>query len=246
MSVRTRTVTWIATALAITASSASCSSNPANEGGTKEPAYSPDIPTNWASGVTNTYFRLVPGARLAYEGETDEGTERTAIEVLETTKVVHGVVATVVLDRVYLDDELIEETYDWYAQDAVGNVWYLGEESKEIDEGVVVSTAGSWEWGLDGALPGVVMWADPAAHLGEEYRQEYYKGEAEDWGKVVALDQTVQVPYGSLTGCIKTEDWNALAEGREYKYYCPQIGLVLETVAPAEEERVQLVEVEMP
>ncbi len=112
-----------------------------------------------------------------------------------------------------------------------------------------MSTEGSWEWGVDEALPGIIMWADPAAHLGEEYRQEYYEEEAEDWGKVVALDESVTVPYGSFTGCIATEDWDAL-EGRsetlEYKYYCPAVGLVLEVVAEDPDERVELVGMTMP
>ena len=100
---------------------------------------------------------------------------------------ISGVTATVVHDQVFLDGELTEDTFDWYAQDADGNVWYLGEDSREIENGQVVSTEGSWEWGVDGALPGIIMWADPADHMNEEYRQEYLKGVAEDLAKVVAL-----------------------------------------------------------
>ena len=104
----------------------------------------------------------------------------------------------------------------------------------------MVSTDGSWEWGVDGALPGIIMWADPAAHLDEEYRQEYYEGEAEDWGRVVALNQTVVVPLGTFTGCSRTEDWNDLENGSlENKYYCPGIGPTLEVGG---DERVELVE----
>ena len=153
-----------------------------------------------------------------------------------------SVVATVVRDRVYLEGELIEDTYDWYAQDQEGNVWYVGEDSKEIEDGAVVSTEGSWEWGEDGALPGIIMWADPAAHLNEEYRQEYYKGEAEDWGMVVALNESVTVPHGSFTGCLKTEEWIALDKGtREAKWYCPGVGFVKETVLKGGNEVVELI-----
>jgi hypothetical protein len=161
--------------------------------------------------------------------------------VLSATRVVNGVVATAVRDRVYIDDQLVEDTEDWYAQDVAGNVWYLGEDSKEIRNGQVDSRAGSWQWGQDGALPGIIMWANPAAHLNEEYRQEYLRGEAEDWGKVVATSQTVTVPHGTLTGCIKTEDWNGLEPDEvESKFYCPNIGFVLETF---ESERVELARV---
>lgn len=206
------------------------------------PAYNPQIPTDWVSAVTNPYFPLVPGTTYQYQGQTSAGLETNTVEVLTGTRMVNGVAATVVHDRVYLDGALIEETYDWYAQDGVGNVWYLGEDSKEIANGQVVSTEGSWEWGVDGALPGIIMWGDPAAHIGEEYRQEFYAGVAEDWAKVLTLDQSVNVPYGNLTGCIATEDRNGLEpdQPRQNKSYCRQIGLALEVVAGGG-ERVELV-----
>ena len=92
----------------------------------------------------------------------------------------------------------------------------------------MVSTEGSWEWGKEGALPGIVMWADPSAHVGEAYRQEFLAGTAEDWGQVVAVGQSVTVTFGAFSACVKTEEWNGLESGRENKYYCPQVGLVAE------------------
>jgi hypothetical protein len=190
----------------------------------------PDIPTTWASAVTNQYYPLVPGTTYQYESDTPDGLETTTIQVLTGTKTINGVVATAVRDQVFLAGELIEDTEDWFAQASDGNVWYLGEDTKEYANGQVVSTEGSWEWGVNGALPGIIMWADPAAHLGEEYRQEFLRGEAEDFGKVVAVDQSVTVPHGRFTGCIKTEDWSALDPTvRENKFYCPDIGFSLET-----------------
>jgi hypothetical protein len=212
-----------------------------------DPAYDPDLPAAWASAVTNAFFPLVPGTRWEYEGETEDGTETVVVEVLADTREVNGVEATVVLDQVYLDGDLIERTFDWYAQDAEGNVWYLGEESEEIENGQVVSAAGSWEWGVDGALPGIYMWADPTDHVGEAYRQEYFLGEAEDWGKVLTTSAMVEVPFGEFANCVQTEDWNALegrAESLEHKFYCPGIGVVLELPVDAPEERVELVELE--
>jgi hypothetical protein len=208
------------------------------------PDYDPMLnPADFVAAVTNPFFPLVPGTTYTFEGETDVGTETVVVEVLNQTKVITGITATVVRDRVFVDDELIEDTFDWFAQDAEGNVWYLGEDSKEIENGVVVSTEGSWETGVDGAKPGIIMWGDPAAHLGEEYRQEFYEGEAEDWGKVVALGQSVVVPYGSFTGCIVTEDRNGLEPGSlENKSYCPGIGVTLE-VKVGGGERVELVDV---
>jgi hypothetical protein len=225
---------------AAASATAGCGSSPTG------PAYNPQIPTNWASAVTNPFFPLVPGTTYEFKGQTGAGLETITVEVLSGTKLVNGVAATVVRDRVYLDGELIEDTFDWYAEDGDGNVWYLGEDAKEIENGQVVSTEGSWEWGADGALPGLIMWGNPAARVGEQYRQEFFRGKAEDWGRVVAVDESVGVPYGSFTGCIRTEDWNALESGsRENKYYCPQIGLALEVVAGGG-ERVELVSRTMP
>ncbi len=204
------------------------------------PTYDPVIPTAWASAVTNTYFPLVPGTTFTFLTQLNPGVESTSVAVLAQTKVINGVTASEVHDQVFVNGVLGEDTYDWYAQDDAGNVWYLGEDTKEYQNGQVISTEGSWEWGVKSALPGIVMWADPAAHIGESYRQEYLKGEAQDLGKVLTTGENVTVPYGSLSGCIKTEDWSELdgAVPHENKYYCPQLGVVLET-APG--ERVELV-----
>ncbi|MEO8192998.1 MAG: hypothetical protein ABI681_04045 [Gemmatimonadales bacterium] len=104
----------------------------------------------------------------------------------------------------------------------------MGEATKEYDKGVVVSTEGSWRWGVDGALPGIQMWATPSAKIGVDYRQEYYKGQAEDWAKVLTVNDAVTVPFGSMTSCITIEEWAGLSpnEAHETKVYCPRIGNV--------------------
>jgi hypothetical protein len=202
-----------------------------NDGSPTGPKYEPEIPTDFTSDITNPFLPMAPGTIYTYEGDTEDGHETNTVEVLTTTRTIMEVVATVVHDRVYLDGDLTEETYDWFAQDGEGNVWYLGEDSKEIENGRVVSTEGSWEWGVDEALPGVIMWGSPGEHVGEEYRQEYQKGEAEDWGMVVSLTESVSVSYGSFTGCLKTEEWNALEKkSREAKYYCSGVGVVKEVI----------------
>lgn len=200
-----------------------------DDNGPSGPAYEPVIPATWASTVSNPYFSLVPGTRAVFLSATAVAAESTVVEVQSETRVVNGVTATVVKDQVFENGVLAEDTEDWFAQDSDGNVWYLGEYSQEIENGQVVSTEGSWEWGVDGALPGIIMWADPSAHIGESYRQEFYEDEAEDWGKVVALDQTVVVPYDTLTGCVQIEEWNDLdGDPHENKYYAPSVGVVLE------------------
>jgi len=212
-----------------------------------QPDYDPELdPADFVPRVTNPFFPLAPGTTLSYEGETEEGVETVIVEVLEETRIILGITATVVRDRVFLDGELIEDTFDWFAQQNTGDVWYLGEDSKEIEDGEVVSTEGSWEAGVDGAKPGIIMWGEPAAHLNEEYRQEYYPGVAEDVATVIGVEEAVEVPYSSFTGCVRTEDRNPLESGsEEHKWYCPGVGLVLEGPADGS-ERLELTEVTAP
>jgi hypothetical protein len=212
------------------------------------PPYNPKIePADFVRGVDNPFFPLVPGTVYHYEAETDEGHETETLEILSDTKMILGIAATIVHDQVFLEGELTEDTFDWYAQNKEGNVWYFGEDTREIENGEVVSTEGSWEAGVDGAKPGIIAWADPAAHIGEEYRQEFLEGVAEDFGKVVAVDQSVTVPFGSFTGCIRTEDRSALEPDiLENKFYCPEIGVVLEETVRGGMERNELVDITPP
>jgi hypothetical protein len=212
-------------------------------GGDSTAPTSPSLPEpgSFVETVINQYFPLSPGTIWFYE--TSDGSETNTVEVLSETKNILGITATVVHDQVFADGELAEDTFDWYAQDGEGNVWYLGEDSREIENGQVVSTEGSWEAGVNGAQAGIIMWADPSAHIGEEYRQEFAEGEAEDAGKVVAVNETVTVPFGSFTGCIKTEDRNLLESGStENKFYCPDVGTVLEHPVQSPSDRTELVE----
>jgi hypothetical protein len=217
-------------------------------GGCSDSGIGPSNPTfdpaNFVATVTNQFFPLPPGRIQFYQGQADGAAQTDSAEVLSETKTILGVAATVVHDRVYTEGALTEDTFDWYAQDKDGNVWYLGEDTKELDNGQVVSTQGSWEAGVNGAEAGIIMWADPSAHLGVEYRQEFARGVAEDLGKIVAVNQNVTVPFGSLTGCVKTEDRNALEPGvLENKFYCPDIGITFETTVQGGSDRNELVEV---
>ena len=219
-----RTNTLVAILTAAGTAGLGCSSNTSPD----PAAYNPQIPSTWLATVTHRYFPLPRGTTYQFSGQTPKGPETVTIDVLPATRAIMGVAATEVRDRVYLNGELIEDTHDWYAQDGAGNVWYLGEAAKDYDAGVLISTAGSWEWGVDGALPGIIMWSNPAAHVGEEYRQEYYANQAEDWAKVIAVGQAVTVPYGSFSDCVTIEDWVGLhlEQPREHKAYCPQVGQV--------------------
>lgn len=182
-------------------------------------------PDNFVMGIDNPYFPRIPGSRYVYEGQTSEGLERVEVEVLTETRQVMGVTATIMRDIVYLDGVLVEDTRDWFAQDTAGNVWYFGEEVDNYENGVLVDHAGSWEAGVDGALPGIYMYADPAGQMGQTYRQEYYVGEAEDMATILSVTEQVTVPYGSYENVLQTRDFTPLEPGvEEHKFYALGIG----------------------
>lgn len=187
----------------------------------------PSDPSGFVAGIDNPYLAFAPGRVFRYRSETAEGLETNVVEVTTRTKRVLGIAATVVHDQGFLDGVLVEDTFDWYAQDAQGNVWYLGEDAKQIQNGVVVGTEGSWEAGVNGASAGLIMLAHPK--VGTQYQQELAAGVAEDMAKVLSLSATAEVVYGAFTGCLKTEEWTPLEAGaREAKFYAPGVGLVLE------------------
>jgi hypothetical protein len=186
------------------------------------PRFDPD---NFVRNVDNRFFPLVPGTRYIAVGEEDGERETNVTLVTRDRKNILGISATVVLDRVFVDGELAEKTFDWYAQDKQGNVWYLGEDTKEFEDGKVVSTEGSWEAGVEGAEAGIIMPADP--QVGQHYQQEFFLGEAEDEARVTGVGVELTVPYGSFQGCIRTVEWTRLEPGiKEAKFYCPAVGFV--------------------
>jgi len=209
-----------------------------------EDVYNPEInPSDFTSKVNNKYLTFTPGTTYIYEGKTEEGAERIEVYITDNIKKIMGVEVIEVRDKEWLNGELIEDTKDWYAQDKFGNVWYFGEDSKEVVNGKVASTKGSWVAGYYGAKPGIVMESNPK--VGDVYRQEYYPGEAEDIAEVVALGVSVKGKYGDFKDCLQTKDINPLEPGdEEYKYYCPEAGNVVYEVGIESGEGAQLVEVQ--
>lgn len=208
----------------------------------------PDISADdFVSQIDNPYMPLEPGTTFVYEAETEDEFILNNITVTDETKEIIGVSCTVVYDVEWVNGLLSEETYDWYAQDTSDNVWYFGEATTEYlydDAGVLIgtSTEGSWEAGVDGATPGIVMLADPLP--GISYRQEFYEGVAEDMGKVLRLNARVSVDYGNFDGCLKTREWTPLNPGViEHKYYAPSIGLVFVEEIKGKTVKVELVDV---
>jgi hypothetical protein len=204
-------------------------------------------PADFTSNVTNPFFPLVPGTRLVYRERDARGNvQRGVTHVTKRTKVIaNGITARVVHDVVSERGVPIEKTFDWYAQDSAGNVWYLGEDTKEYEHRHVVSTHGSFEAGVDGAQPGVIMPASP--QVGMAYRQEFYAGEAEDEARILSLDEQAGVPFGHFTGVLMTKESNPLEPRHtEYKFYARGVGPVLELTSSGGTDRVTLVRVDKP
>ena len=184
--------------------------------------------TRYTTRIDNPYWPMTPGTRWIYR-ETDASGEEQRVVVTvtnRTRRIASGVTARVVHDRVTAGGELVEDTRDWYAQDAEGNVWYLGEDTTEYENGRPATTRGSWEAGVDGARGGIVMPARP--RVGQSYQQEFKAGEAEDRAKVLSLDEQAEVPFGRFTGVLMTKDSTPLEpEVLEHKFYARGVGPVL-------------------
>ncbi len=184
---------------------------------------------NFVATIDNPYFPLVPGTKFIYEGQTSGGLEHDEFFVTHNTKVILGVTCIEVHDTVQVAGELIEDTLDWFAQDASGNVWYFGENAKQLAGGLIVGVEGSWTGGVDGAKPGLVMKAQPA--VGDFYRQEWLPDTAEDLAEVLSLtaSATVPAPGASCNGsCLQTKETSGLEpDALEHKFYTSGVGNVL-------------------
>jgi hypothetical protein len=192
--------------------------------------------------IDNPYLPMAPGSRWVYrETATDGSAQRVVVKVTHETKLIaNGVTARVVRDTATEKGKVVEDTFDWYAQDGRGNVWYLGEDTKEYENGKVVSTRGSWEAGVNGARGGLVMPAHPRP--GRQYRQEYLAGEAEDSARILSIDDQAEVPVGHFKHVVLTKEWNPLEpKVLEYKLYARGVGPVLALTVSGGGDREELV-----
>ena len=202
-------------------------------------------PANFSADITNPYWPMKPGTRWTYRSvEAGEPPQEVVIVVTKATKkLANGVTARVVRDTARSEGQIIEDTLDWYAQDAEGNVWYMGEQTAEFEKGKIVSRAGSWEAGADGAQPGIMLPAQP--QVGQKYRQEYKKGEAEDNGEVLAANHLVEVEAGPYKDALVTMDTSSIEpDVVEYKFYAPGVGLLLALDISGGASREELIKVD--
>jgi hypothetical protein len=186
----------------------------------------------YSARVDNPWFPLTPGTTYVYNGIKDGKRSREVFTVTHRTKTIAGAPCVVVEDRLYLAGRLVERTSDWYSQDRLGNVWYFGEATAELDaSGRVKTTAGSWQAGVDGARGGILMPAHP--RVGQAGRQEIYKGQAEDHFRVIGRFRQ---------NAVLTEEWTPLEPGvLDHKLYVRGVGTVLERTVRGGDELNELV-----
>jgi hypothetical protein len=224
-------------------SSTSKKSKPAPPDWVLQGSYKPSIdPANFVATIDNRYFPLKPGTAFHYKGTENHTAQTDDMVVTDQTKEILGVTCTVVQDTVSENGKSIERTFDWYAQDKQGNVWYMGEDSREMKNGRFVRASDSWESGVDGAQPGMIMPANPQP--GDVYRQEYYPpGGALDQAHVLQLDGHVKVAYGAFKPTLVTEEWSPVEPQLEQKSYVAGIGEVEEHLTEGGHEQFELVSV---
>ena len=193
-------------------------------------------PSQFSVEIDHPFWPMAVGTVWVYR----EGEQRVEVTVTDRTRAVMGVETRVVHDLVTENGVPVEDTFDWYAQDDDGNLWYFGEDTTEFEDGEPVGHGGAWEAGVDGALPGIVLPAEP--EVGMSYRQEYSAGEAEDRAKVLSVDAAASVPYGDFTSALQTEDTTPLEPDLvEHKFYVRDVGPVLAVSVKGETGREELV-----
>ena len=200
-------------------------------------------PGDFTVTIDNPFFPLPPGVTFSYRGNREGRKQRDEFAVTNNTIVIAGVTCRVVHDRVFLRGILQENTFDYFAQDRDGNVWYFGEDTEELDRhGNVVSTEGTWRAGLNGAQPGVIMEAHP--QVNDHYFQEQAAPLAQDEATVLSLHATAEVPLAKFRNCLLTTEFTQLEPGNfEHKFYARGIGFVLSVVVKGGRERLALVRI---
>ena len=197
--------------------------------------------SNFVSVINNQYYPLPVGRVWVYKGVKDGQTQIDTVKVLARTKLVaEGIRARVVSDVAKHNSKVLEKTFDWYAQDKQGNVWYLGEDTTAYLPNGTLDKSGSWQAGVDDAEPGLIMEAHPK--VPDAYRQEYLAGQAEDTAWIVGGTNSITVPYGTVRHVLTSLEATRIEPGLyDKKVYAPGIGIVLEKAVTGPTEIARLI-----
>jgi hypothetical protein len=235
---RTGYIALTLAALLAGAASAAGQSNPAPV----TTPYNPKIdPADFGGSIDNPWLPLKPGTVYRYRGVGDDGKthELNTVKVTHMKKRIMGIEATVVLDQVFSEGKPEERTFDWYAQDNEGNVWYLGENSSNFEHGHWVLDDGSWEAGVGNGKPGIIMLAHP--HRGDAYRQEYSPGHAVDQAQVLGGGGAVKTPYRTFKSTLLTLEYSTIDKQYELKWHGRGVGVIKEQAVTKSKELSRLV-----
>jgi hypothetical protein len=204
--------------------------------------YEPTVdPANFVTRIDNRYFPLEPGTGFHYRGVRGTASQTDDEVVTNRTVRILGITSVAVRDVVSEHGRPVERTFDYYAQDKQGNVWYMGEDSYELQHGRFAKASDSWRSGVNGAKPGIIMPADPRP--GDSYRQEYYPPEALDEARVIGIRGPVTVPHGTYANALTTSEFSPLEPQTEEKYYVAGVGEILERVVKGHREEFRLVRI---
>ena len=208
-------------------------------------SYQPQIvPAEFQATVDNPYFPFVPGTTWKYVEKSGGATSTNTVTVTHDTKVIMGVACVVVHETVARNGRIAEDDYKWLAQHANGAVWCFGAAARETSPGGRISTEGSWEAGVKGAQPGILMPGHPEP--GKPFRQEYLYNVAENMAQIVATNETVTVPAGTFSGCVKTREWSMMEAGTELKWYARGVGVVKEVATSGDQVVLMSISQESP
>jgi hypothetical protein len=226
------------TVTAIASTGSSSGTNPAPVTTPYHPAFEA---ANFGGPIDNPWLPLRPGTVFRYRGVGDDGKTRelNTVRVTHRKKRIMGVEATVVLDQVFSEGKPEERTFDWYAQDKEGNVWYLGEDSSNFEHGRWVKDDGSWQAGVGTGQPGIIMLAHP--HRGDAYRQEYSPGHAVDQAQVLGGGGAVRTPLRRFKRTLLTLEYSTIDKQYELKWHARGVGVIKEQAVTKSKELSRLV-----
>jgi hypothetical protein len=179
--------------------------------------------------ISNPYLPMQPGVSLGYDGKIGGKPEHDVVTTLGSTKTITGIHCVVQRDTGWVSGIVVEVTFDYFAQDTAGNVWYMGEFATQYAHGKPAGHSGSWQAGRGGAAAGIIMEAHPSA--GDSYLQESFPGHALDAATVLSTTASVSVPLGTWLGnVLLTKEFSQLEPGQvEHKWYVSGIGNVRAT-----------------
>lgn len=199
-------------------------------------------PAQFSTTIDNPFFPMAPGDVWTYRETDDDGKNGTVVvTVTEKTKVIDGVTTREVHDVLTDAGEVAEDTLDWYAQDHQGNIWYFGEATTEYGADGEASTEGSWQAGIGGGQPGIVVLAEPQP--GQSYREEYLAGHAEDNARVLSIDEMADVPFGSFDDLLMTRNASPIEpDVLEYKWYAKGVGPIREESVSGGSDKTVLID----